>query len=97
MLIDHITSEIAKLSGVELRPRRQIPWASVILALAVGLPLAYWTYKIDQDGFRWWALLPGGFAALMLIGALGMLFNGEEGDESGDSDAPPAHPPAPRA
>jgi hypothetical protein len=84
---DHITSEIARYSGVELKRKRKIPWSSVVLALFIGLPLAYWTFKLNQDHFSWFSLLPGLLAALMLLAVLGMLFGDSSSseEESGSS------------
>lgn len=85
---DHITAEIARYSGVELRRKRKIPWSSVVLALLIGLPFAYWTYKLNEDHFSWFSLLPGLLAALMLLAVLGMLF----GDSSSSEEEPdPPH------
>jgi hypothetical protein len=72
-LTDHVTSEVARYSGVELQRKRKIPWSSVVIALLIGIPLAYWTYRLNEDHFAWLSLLPGSLAALMLLAALGML------------------------
>jgi hypothetical protein len=40
-LSDHVTTEVAKDSGIELKRKRKIPWGSVFLALTIGLPLGY--------------------------------------------------------
>jgi hypothetical protein len=82
-LAEHITVDVASYVGVELKRKRKISWSSVILALAIGLPLAYWTYRLNQDHFAWISLLPGLTAALMLMAALGMLF-GDEADPQQD-------------
>ncbi len=86
-LAGHITREVAGFSGIELDRKRKIPWFSVVLALVIGLPLAYWTYRLDEDGFNWVSLLPGAPAALLLLAALGMLFTGDQSAEQ-DSTAP---------
>lgn len=86
-MAEHLTAEIVRYSGVELRRRRKIAWSSVIFALIIGLPLAYWTYKLNEDHFAWLSLLPGFLAALMLLAALGMLF-GDSGSAEEDSDEP---------
>jgi len=83
-LLNHITAEVASYSGVDLRRKRKIPWFSVVLSIVIGGPFGYWTYKLNDDGFAWFSLLPGFVAALMFIAALGMLFGGEE--TSADSD-----------
>lgn len=72
-LSQHITGEIARYSGVE--PKSKIQWGSVAAAAIIGIPLGYWTYKLNQDGFSWLSLAPGTVSALMLIAALGLLFN----------------------
>ena len=77
-LLEHITSEVAKLAGVESIRKRKIPWASVAMALLIAAPLAYWTYKLNHDGFLWLSLFPGTVAGLMLVAVLGMLFGEEE-------------------
>lgn len=51
-----------------------------MLALVIGVPLCYWTYALDHDGFRWLSLLPGTVGVLLLFAALGMVF--------GDDDTP---------
>jgi hypothetical protein len=77
-LWEHLTRQVAGFSGVELKRKRQIPWFSVVLGLIIGLPLAYWTYTLDRDGFRWVSILPGAPAALLLLATLGMLFTGDD-------------------
>ncbi|MGC1165334.1 MAG: hypothetical protein WA862_04430 [Solirubrobacterales bacterium] len=84
-LADHVTSEVARYSGVELKRKRKIPWSSVFIALLIGLPLAYWTYKLNEDGFAWFSILPGFLAALMLLAVMGMLF-GESGSTEEEPD-----------
>jgi hypothetical protein len=54
------------------------------MAMAIGLPLAYWVFKLNQDGFSWISLVPGLVAAFFLVGALGMLFTGDESPEQTD-------------
>jgi hypothetical protein len=81
-LTGRVTLEVAKLSGVELSHKKKVPWASVVVASIIGAPLAYWTFVLDQDGFRWLSLLPGVFAALMFIAVLGMLFDRDEPEEA---------------
>jgi len=77
-LVDHITLEVAKFAGVELKRTKRRDWVAVALALCIGLPLGYWTYKLNQDDFRWLSLIPGSVAGLMLVGALGTLLGVEE-------------------
>jgi hypothetical protein len=73
-LTDHITREVASFTGV----RKKIPWLSVALAVVIGAPLGYWTYRLNVDGFDWVSLIPGAIAGFMLIAVLGMLFGSEE-------------------
>jgi hypothetical protein len=91
-LMHRVSLDVAKLSGVPLGKRR--PWPSVILAILIGVPLGYWTYVINQNGFQWYSVFPGIVAALMGVSLLGMLFPSEEEQvfgESGDFDVrPPA-------
>lgn len=86
-LTGRVTLEVAKLSGVELSHKKKIPWASVVVASIIGAPLAYWTFVLDQDGFRWLSVLPGAFAALMFIAVLGMLFDRDEPSEEAKSES----------
>ena len=76
------------MSGVELSRKKKIPWSGVVLALIIGAPLAYWTFTLDRNGFRWLSILPGTFAALMFIAVLGMLFDRDE--PSDDAKGEPA-------
>ena len=85
-LRNHITTEVADYSGVELRRKRKIPWTSVVLSIAIGGPFAYWTYKLNDDGFAWLSLFPGLIAALMILAALGMTFGSEETTTDGDDE-----------
>jgi hypothetical protein len=81
-LHDHINREVADYSGIE--PKRKIPWGTVIPSIPIGLALAYWTYKIVDDGFSLLALLPGTAAAFFLIGGFGLLFTGDDSEEQED-------------
>lgn len=85
-LSGHITHEVARYSGIELERKRKIAWNSVVIALVVGIPFAYWTYKLNQHGFAWLSLLTGFVAGFMLIGGLGILLTGDDssGESSGD-------------
>ena len=57
------------------------------LAMLIGVPLAYLTYKLNEAHFAWFSLLPGLLAALMLLAVLGMLF-GDSGSAEEDPDEP---------
>jgi hypothetical protein len=87
-LLAHINNEVARYSGVE--PKRKIQWGSVATALVFGVPAAYVTYKLNQDGFSWFSLLPGAIAAFMLIGALALLLNRQDSEEQKDEPDGPA-------
>jgi hypothetical protein len=87
MMTEHITTEVAKLAGVELRRRRQVPWSSVFVAAAIGLPCAYWAYKLDQHDFAWLSVLPGAVALLMLLGILGMVTGSDDAAEEAEPEA----------
>jgi hypothetical protein len=86
-LIERITLEVARLSGVELSRRKKVPWGGVVLALILGVPLAYLTFAMDRGGFNWLSLLPGAFAVLMFIAVLGMLFDRDESSEEAKSES----------
>jgi hypothetical protein len=88
-LADHITLEVAKFAGVESQRKKPISWGAVVWALVIGLPAAYWTYTLDDDGFRWISVLPGTLALLMLVALIGLLFSREEeATPASESDAP---------
>lgn len=93
-MAERVTLEVARLSGVELSRKKKIPWSGVVLALIIGTPLAYWTFTLDRDGFRWLSVVPGTFAALMFIAILGMLFDRDEpsADVKGEPTAAEAAP-----
>ncbi|MFY9580127.1 MAG: hypothetical protein WAQ33_12465 [Gaiellaceae bacterium] len=89
-LMNRVALDVARLAGVPLNQRR-IQWSSVILALLVGLPLGYWTFNLNQDGFQWYSLFPGIIAGLMAIALLGMFLPSSEDsppeeEESSSSD-----------
>jgi hypothetical protein len=87
----HINREVADYSGITLKHKRKIPWGTVALALPLGLGFAYWTYKIVDDGFSLFSLIPGTAAAFFLIGGLGVLFTGDDSEEDEESsEAGPA-------
>jgi hypothetical protein len=97
-LVEHVTTEVAKLAGIELKRKRKIPWGPVAFALLIAVPLAYWTYKLNQDGFQLLSLLPGTFAAMMLVSVFGMLLGEEESPEgeatNGDATSADAGSPS---
>jgi hypothetical protein len=78
-LTTHINNEIARYAGFE--SKREIEWGSVATAFVFGIPAAYVTYKLNQDGFSWFSLIPGSIAAFMLIGGLGLLLNNKDSEE----------------
>jgi hypothetical protein len=57
-LMNRTALDVARLAGVQLE-HRKIPWGSVVLAFVIGAPLGYWTFTLNQDGFRWYSLFPG--------------------------------------
>lgn len=58
MLSDHISEEIASYAGKDLKRKA---WGSATFGLIVGLPLAYVTYKLNQDA------LPGSLSCRDLL------------------------------
>jgi hypothetical protein len=84
-LTDHLTREVARFSGVDRRPK--IKWASVVVALIAGMPAAYLTYRMNEDGFDWLSLVPGVFAFAMLGGALGLIIDPSEEEEASSESA----------
>jgi len=83
-LSTHITSEVAKFSGIHQKRKKKRPWSSVVLALLIGVPLAYLTYSLVRDGFVWYALFPGIVGGLMLFAAIGMTIEGEAADDEAE-------------
>lgn len=71
-LSEHITREVERYAGVE--PKSKVEWGSVAAAAIIGIPLGYWTYKLNQGGFSWVSLFPGTVSVLMLIAVLGVAF-----------------------
>lgn len=85
LLVDHITREVAKLAGIELKRKRKRNWGSAVIALLIAVPLGYWTYKLNQDGFQLLSLLPGAFSAVMFLGAFGLLLGEQESPKREDA------------
>jgi hypothetical protein len=83
VLSEHINGQVARYSRVE--QKQKIQWGSVAAAAIIGIPLGYWTYKLNQDGFLWWSLFPGTLSGLMLIAALGLLFNRDAPSDESES------------
>lgn len=84
-LMNRTALEVAKLAGVPLKGR-EIPWFSLLLALVIGAPLAFWTLKLDQHGFHWYSIFPGAIAVAMGFSILGMLFaSDQDGTPEGDA------------
>lgn len=81
-LAHHIAADVARFSGVELKRNKIIPWGSIFVALAVGLPFGYLTVSIVEDGFAWYAVPPAVVAGLMLVAAIGMLIEGQPVDDA---------------
>lgn len=94
-LLEHVGSEVAVFVGATRR-RKKRNWGSIVLALFLGVPLAYWTYTIVNGGFRWYALFPGVVGGLFLLVAVSMAIQGEEvaGDEQDAGDSKRAADPA---
>ncbi len=86
-LHDHISREVTEYSGITLKHKRKLPWSTVLLAIPLGLVFAYWTYKIVDDGFSLFSLLPGTAAAFFLIGGLGVLFTGDDSEPEDETQA----------
>ena len=74
-LTEHIAREVTTHSDLN---QKQRPWGSIVLALAIAVPLAYLAYKLSDDGFSWWSVIPGFVAVLMAISIAGMLNPSED-------------------
>lgn len=86
-LSEHIAAEVARYSGVELHQKRKIAWRSVALAIVIGVPFGYWTFKLNQGGFSWLSLPTGAVAGFFLIGGLGILLTGDDSSDSSSSNS----------
>lgn len=84
-LVDHITTEVARYSGVESAPRK--PWGSVVFGLIITAVLAFLAYRLSEDGFDWFSLPAGAGAALFLVVTVEMLAKDESATE--DTKSPP--------
>lgn len=73
-LADHVALEIGKYAGVDFKQRRKVAWGSVFLALIIGAPFGYLTYKLNESGFTWYSIFPGFVALMMFTAVLGMIF-----------------------
>jgi hypothetical protein len=72
MLQNHITFEVAKLTGTPLKQRRQIQWGALIVAALLAAGTGYWAVWLKDGGsWTWWA--PAAFCVVLLFGALGTL------------------------
>ena len=91
-----IEHEVARLSGVDLRTsRRQIPWSSVVFAAILAGGLGYIAVRLGMDGHRWYALIPGIPALVLVLSILGMLTmkaEHEPGDAPASADSAAALP-----
>lgn len=77
-LPDKIALDVAKLSGHPLgTAKKPIAWGSVFMAGIIGVPLGFWTYILDHEGFVWYSIFPGLGAFLMGISILGLTTNRE--------------------
>ena len=75
-LAGKVIVDVARLSGEPLGPKKKpIPKGSVFVAFLFAAGAAWWTYTINRDGFVWYSVFPGTFAAAMLISILGMTTN----------------------
>lgn len=80
-LVDHITTEVARYSGVESAPKK--PLGSVLLGLLITASLAFLAYSLSADGFDWFSLLAGVGAALFFVVTVEMFSK----DDSAAEDA----------
>jgi hypothetical protein len=83
-LFAHIEGEVARYSGFEQKPK--IQWGSIATAFVIGIPAAYLTYKLSEDGFSWFSLITGPIAAFMIIGGLGLLNSNDSDSEKKEDE-----------
>jgi hypothetical protein len=89
-LMNRVALDVARLAGVPI-PGRKRSWSTIFLALLIGVPLGYWTFKLNEDGFVWYSLFPGAGATFMAMAILGTLLPSP--DESAPDDGEfVAHP-----
>ena len=79
-LHERIGLNVERLADVE--PRKKRPLGAIVIASLICLALAYWTYKLNDDGFAWVSLLPGFFAFLFFVSTIGMIFPSESETEA---------------
>ncbi|HEU5252755.1 MAG TPA: hypothetical protein VFU16_05460 [Solirubrobacterales bacterium] len=84
-LVDHITTEVARYSGVEPAPKK--PWGSVVFGLLITAGLAFLAYRLSSDGFDWFSLPAGAGAALFFVVTVEMF---SKDDSEDDDKKPPA-------
>lgn len=72
-LVAHIGREIARHSGAVVPRRKKVDWGGVVVGFSLTLPLCYWTYALNRDGFSWLSLLPGVISLLFLIAITQMI------------------------
>jgi hypothetical protein len=78
-LSTHITLEIAKFSGIDLRTSRRKPqWGSLLLATIIWVGTGWLAWSLDHAGHGWYAVLPGCVSALFFLVCFPLLFNKEE-------------------
>jgi hypothetical protein len=89
-LADYIVLEVAKLAEIELpSKRREIPWSALVTAAILGGGTGHLTYVLNKNGFRWYSIFPGAFAALMLLGIWGMLLPQQKAPTEQHRQIPP--------
>lgn len=79
-LVERVEADVARLCGVAVEGDKKRPASTIFFGLFFGLPAAYWTYWLVQDGFELLALLPGAIAFFLLVGTLGVILMGTSDD-----------------
>jgi hypothetical protein len=75
-LQNRIAVETLRLARIKTR-KKPVPWGTVVFLVIMIVPLGWWTYVLDRNGFSWWSLLPGAICALLIISFFGQFMNRE--------------------
>ena len=96
-LTSHITTEVAELSGVDLRTsRRKIAWSSVVVAACIWAALGWLTYHLVDIGHPWCSVISAIPAGVFFVAMIGLLTEKEElippDDGTGSESSAPSGP-----
>jgi hypothetical protein len=88
-LMNRVALDVGRLAGVpgvHVPGTRKVQWSALVMALLIGGLCTFLTFKLNEDAFEPFSIIPGLVAFLMAITAVQAVIGATEQENDGDDD-----------